>query len=108
MDDKEIVMSKEIPAEYSLAQNFPNPFNPSTTFSYGLPERSKVLLEVYNTLGQIVATLVNSEQKAGYGSVNWIAKNGLGSGVYFYRLTASSVEQPGKTFVQVWKMIVVK
>ena len=97
-----------LPAKFKLYFNYPNPFNPTTTINYEISERSRVLLEVYNTLGQIVTTLVNGELEAGFNSVNWIAKNGIGSGVYFYRLTASSLEQPGKTFVQVRKTMLVK
>ncbi len=90
----------EIPKRYDLRQNFPNPFNPSTTIQYGLPRRSQVTLVVFNTLGQQVATLVRGDQEAGHHSVNFNASN-LSSGVYFYRLTAGQ-------FVETRKMIVLK
>jgi hypothetical protein len=79
----------EAPAEFALSQNFPNPFNPSTTIRYGLPNRSQVTLTVFNTLGQVVSQLVSSEQEAGYHEIKFDA-TGLASGVYLYRMVAGS------------------
>jgi predicted esterase len=81
--------STELPNVFELAQNFPNPFNPSTTFRYGLPSRSHVTLAVFNTLGQQVAQIQNGEQEAGYHEVKFDG-SGLSSGVYFYRIEAGS------------------
>ncbi len=81
------VDGQPLPAAYSLDQNYPNPYNPSTTIRYGLPERSKVTLTVYGALGQQVAVLQNGEQEAGYHEVKFDGKN-LSSGLYFYRLQA--------------------
>lgn len=72
---------------FDLQQNFPNPFNPSTTIHYALPHRSRVTLTAFNPLGQRVATLVQAEQEAGNHEVKFDA-SGLASGVYFYRMIA--------------------
>ena len=76
-----------LPSDYSLSQNHPNPFNAGTVISYQLPVASYVKLEVYNLFGQSVATLVDSKQQAGYRTVVWDASE-VSSGLYFYRLTA--------------------
>jgi hypothetical protein len=76
-------------AGYMLEQSYPNPFNPSTIIRYGVPQRSKVSLTVFNTLGQQVAQLVDGEQEAGHHEVRFDA-SGLSSGVYFYRIQAGN------------------
>ncbi len=92
-----------LPASHELAQNFPNPCNPTTTIRYGLPERGHVQLTVYNAIGQQVALLQNGEVERGYHEVNFNA-SGLASGVYIYRLT---VGVPG-SFSQNRKMLVLR
>lgn len=82
----------ELPLQFVLAQNFPNPFNPSTTIRYGLPQRSHVILTVYNSLGQQVANLVNETRDPGYNEVHFDG-SALASGVYFYRLQAEGFVQ---------------
>lgn len=76
-----------LPQGFALHQNYPNPWNPSTTLRYDLPWNAFVTITVYNTLGQQVAQLVNEEQEVGYHEVLFRG-DGLSSGVYFYRLTA--------------------
>ena len=78
-----------LPDSYELSQNYPNPFNPATTIQLALPQKSNVRLEIFNLLGQRVASLINGELEAGYHEINWDAGNAP-SGVYFYRLTADS------------------
>jgi hypothetical protein len=84
-----------IPKEFRLEQNYPNPFNPSTTIKYELPERADVVLNVINTLGQQVATLVQGDKEAGYHEVKFDAA-GHASGVYLYRLQAGHFVQTKK------------
>ncbi|OGU45068.1 MAG: hypothetical protein A2000_16865 [Ignavibacteria bacterium GWB2_36_8] len=89
-----------VPNEFSLLQNFPNPFNPSTLISYKLKETGNVQLKVYNILGDEIATLVNELKPAGNYEITWQAVN-LPSGIYFYRLQAGS-------FTDTKKMLLLK
>ena len=81
-----------LPQGFALGQNYPNPFNPSTIIPYQLPTAAPVRLEVFNVLGQRVATLVDAERPAGFHAAVWDATNAAGqavaAGVYMYRLTA--------------------
>ncbi len=74
-----------IPTNLTLAQNYPNPFNPSTTINFTVPRRQHVSLKVINTLGEVVATLVDRQVEAGGHDITFTAE-GLTSGVYFYQL----------------------
>lgn len=85
----EINVDVELPLQYALEQNYPNPFNPSTKISYSIPEDGFVKLAVYNLLGEEVATVVNSFQKADRYEVNFSA-SGLSSGVYVYKIEAAN------------------
>jgi len=80
------------PSNYSLAQNFPNPFNPSTTINFTIPNSEFVTLKVYNILGSEVATLVNENLSAGSYKYNFDAQN-LASGVYLYELSAGNFRE---------------
>ena len=89
------IPSGNTPRDYDLAQNFPNPFNPSTVIRYAIPVRSHVLLTVHNLIGQVVATLVNGDQEAGFHEIRFQALS-LSSGVYLYRLEAGKYVQTRK------------
>ncbi len=89
-----------LPVEYRLEQNYPNPFNPSTAIKFSIPEASLVTLNIYNVLGQKVATLVNEELSTGNYSYNFDAGN-LSTGIYVYQLTT-------KNFVTSKKMMLIK
>ncbi len=89
------MVSVSDPTGFLLSQNFPNPFNPSTTISYSVPHRLHVSLAVFDILGQKVADLINDEIEAGPHHVQFNAGN-LASGVYFYRLKAGSFEDVKK------------
>jgi len=102
----------DIPKEFSLIQNYPNPFNPNTIIRYQIPTYSRVTLKVYTVLGEEVKTLVNGVEDAGYKSVEWNAKdnsgNDISSGVYIYRIEATSILDPNNTFMHVRKMILLR
>jgi parallel beta-helix repeat protein/predicted outer membrane repeat protein len=87
VDDFAFQRETVLPTDFALSQNYPNPFNAKTTFNYQLPVSNDVKLEVYNLLGQKLATLVDERQEAGYKSVIWDASE-VSSGLYFYKLTA--------------------
>jgi hypothetical protein len=78
----------QLPTEFGLSQNYPNPFNPSTTIEYALPMATHVTLEVFDVIGQKVATLVNDMRPAGYHTESFSGMP-LASGLYFYRLSTS-------------------
>jgi hypothetical protein len=79
-----------VPQQFDLAQNYPNPFNPVTNIRFQLPAAGKVLLQVFNTNGQLIRTLVDGEVAAGYHQILWDARNDAGAqvvtGVYYYRI----------------------
>jgi hypothetical protein len=89
-----------LPNTFALHQNYPNPFNPTTTIKYSIPEHGHVVLEVFNLLGQSVATLVDEAQPAGSHEVSWDGTSddgsGVASGMYFYRLTAGAHSESRK------------
>jgi len=90
----------EIPVDFELAQNVPNPFNPVTNIEYSLPKDAHVKLVVYNVLGKEIARLVDTNMQAGYHSVAFDGVN-LGSGVYFYKISAGE-------FTDMKKMVLMK
>jgi len=94
-----------VPIEYALQQNYPNPFNPSTKINFSLAADSRVMLKIYDILGQEVSTLLSGELSAGEHQLDFNAA-GLNSGVYIYKLDAEGVN--GKNFSSVKKMILSK
>jgi hypothetical protein len=93
-------IASEPPEGFTLYQNYPNPFNPSTTIKFALPVDSRVKINVYNSLGQLVKTLVDKEMESGYHEVNFNASR-LASGVYLYQLQSQD-------FISVKKMLLIK
>ena len=93
--------------DFKLMQNYPNPFNPATTIKYSVPEEGRVILKVYDILGNEVETLVNEKKTAGFYEIKWEAK-GLASGIYFYRITIRSDKIQSGSFVDTKKMILMK
>ncbi len=93
------------PDRFELDQNYPNPFNPTTQIRYSLAHLTNVRLDVYNILGQHVATLVNGRQSSGIHEIQWNGRDasgaGVSSGVYIYRLQAGD-------FIQTRKMLLIK
>jgi uncharacterized protein (DUF1501 family) len=81
-----------LPKHYALEQNYPNPFNPTTVIRYDLPGGANVVLDVYNTVGEKVATLVDGPQSAGIHEVSFNGGS-LASGMYLYRLKAGSYQE---------------
>ena len=84
-----------VPSKFALSQNYPNPFNPVTTIAYELPESGFVILSVYNVKGQLIKTLIESQQSPGFYQVHWDAGQ-VNSGIYFYRLSAGGRSLTGK------------
>ncbi len=82
----------EVPTDFALEANYPNPFNPETTIRFALPVASHVVIEVYDVLGREVARLVDGEMGAGHHTVVFEGR-GLASGIYIYRMVSGSFEQ---------------
>lgn len=92
---EDVLSQAAVPAEFSLAQNYPNPFNPNTRIEYKLAIREYVRLNVYNMLGQEVATLVDGVRDAGTYNAEWNA-SGVPSGIYWYRIDAGNFSETRK------------
>jgi hypothetical protein len=97
---------QHLPKNYTLSQNYPNPFNPTTTIRYALPDRSSVKIVITNTLGQQVAVLENGEREAGIHEVEW--RPNVASGIYFYRIETTAVDDPNKHFIDTKKMLLLR
>ena len=89
-----------VPETFALHANYPNPFNPSTTISYDLPEQAQVTLGIYDLLGKQIKTLVNQSQDAGNKIAMWDGTDNLGrqvsAGVYLYRIQVGEFSQTRK------------
>jgi len=100
-----------IPDNFHLTQNFPNPFNSSTTVVYSIPKTTNVELSMYDICGRLIRSLVRGKASAGTYSVRWDGKDNSGkevsSGVYLYRLRAGQGKGQGD-FVRVRKMVLVR
>jgi len=96
---------KVAPSVYALSKNYPNPFNPTTTIDYSIPQAGNVELVIYNTAGQKIRTLINQMQDASFYKVVWDGRDESGqsvaSGIYFYRLVAGN-------FSKIEKMTLIK
>jgi len=99
------IAAEGIPTEFALHENYPNPFNPTTTFRFDVPDISDITLTIYNMLGQRVRTFNMNDTPAGYHSIKWNATNDygdpVGAGVYLYQLQT-------KDFVKTRKMVLLK
>ncbi|MEJ2635236.1 MAG: S8 family serine peptidase [Calditrichia bacterium] len=95
----------QIPDKFALSQNYPNPFNPTTSIKYQLPEQSHVSLQIYNIQGQLVRTITDGVEEAGYYTANWDGRNDastmMPSGTYIYVIKTEK-------FTQAHKMILLK
>jgi len=87
-----------VPKEYALQQNFPNPFNPTTTISYQLPKSSFVKISIYDISGRLVEILINEQKNAGYYSVTWNAED-MSSGIYIYKINAGEFNSVKKCLI---------
>jgi hypothetical protein len=96
---------KDIPSEFTLSDNYPNPFNPSTTIEYSIPKAGFVKIQIYNSIGQLINTIENDFRNPCKYRIQWNGKNSLGesmpSGVYFYRMSSN-----GLTLIK--KMVMLK
>ena len=81
-----------IPDEFALHQNFPNPFNPTTSIRFDLPTQEKVNIIIFDVMGRNIRSLLNENRNAGYHNIQWDAKNDLGehvsAGMYIYIIQA--------------------
>lgn len=105
ISDKILISSEvenpDLPVQFYLSQNYPNPFNPSTNIKFSLPKTSDVKLEVFNSIGVLVATLIDDPKQAGFHTVKFDASR-YSSGMYFYRLIANNA------VISTKKMILIK
>jgi hypothetical protein len=101
-----------IPSAFEISPNYPNPFNAGTTIKYSLPFDARVIVRVYNILGQQIRLLADGNELEGYRTVRWDGKSdqgfAAGSGVYFYRLEATMGGDVAQKVTHIGKMVLVK
>jgi len=102
---KTIEVDYSVPNDYVVSQNYPNPFNPTTSIEFGLPVQAKVVVTLYNSIGEVVAEITNAEFAAGRHFLDFNASN-FSSGTYIYTVSAEGVD--GSKFLQSNKMILIK
>ncbi|KAA3619340.1 MAG: T9SS C-terminal target domain-containing protein [Calditrichaeota bacterium] len=92
-----VAVAAQVPAQYELLGNYPNPFNPETTIRFQIADNSLVAIAIFNARGQFIRNLANGDFSAGTHNILWNGKNEAGisvnSGVYFYRLTTEGFSQ---------------
>lgn len=102
---EELKVRVEAPSSFSLCRNYPNPFNRETRIKYQLPKTCHVKLQIHNVLGQVIKTLVDSYQEAGYYTLSWDGRDNQGrevvSGVYFCRMEAGR-------FIKISRLVLVR
>ena len=101
----ELYEKQQIPELFVLNKAYPNPFNPTTTIGFGLPDQSEIIIEIYNLYGKRVETLVDKSMPAGYSSLVWNADK-FSSGLYFVKLSAHSLK--GIKYTSIQKLMLVK
>jgi hypothetical protein len=108
----EYPLTENVPMEFKLYQNFPNPFNPETSIEFELPSQCLVMIEIYNTAGQQIRLLNSKIQGPGFVQIIWDGRDNnakaVGSGVYLYRATVLPLEGKNILFQQTKKMLLVK
>ncbi len=102
---KTVEVNFSVPSEYSVSQNYPNPFNPSTSIEFSIPVEAKVVITLFNSIGEEVAEMTNAEFNVGRHVMDFNASN-LSSGTYIYTISAEGID--GSKFVQSHKMILMK
>ena len=100
-----VLVDVGLPKQFQLSQNHPNPFNPTTTVKFQLPVDANVRIELYNSIGQKVSELLNSDLSGGVHEVTFEGSN-LSSGIYYY--TMNAVGKDGSNFTSTKKMILMK
>jgi hypothetical protein len=102
--------SNVIPTWFELEQNYPNPFNPTTNIHYQVPVNARIIIKIYNILGQDIRTLIEKQQEAGNYHIQWDGKDQRGNlvptGLYFYQMKA--ITNDGIDFQKITKMSLIK